>query len=145
MRQSTKTLILTVGLPRSGKTTWARKQGIPIVCPDEIRKAIYDQRFIRKAEPLVWYHAKVMVESLFGAGHDKVIVDATHTKKNWRLQWLSSQWKLKYKVFNTSKEVCIARAKEMDDDEIIPVILRYAIEFERPVIGEKNEEGRGTS
>src|SRR5690554_6874569 len=30
-------LICTVGLPRSGKTTWARKQSYPIVNPDSIR------------------------------------------------------------------------------------------------------------
>ncbi len=30
-------LILTVGLPRSGKTTWALEQGWPIVNPDSIR------------------------------------------------------------------------------------------------------------
>ena len=37
----TEDLIVMVGLPRSGKTTWARKQGYPIVNPDSIRLAFH--------------------------------------------------------------------------------------------------------
>jgi predicted kinase len=33
-------LILTVGLPRSGKTTWAKQQGVPMVNRDAIRLAL---------------------------------------------------------------------------------------------------------
>src|SRR5258706_417694 len=53
------TLIVMVGLPWSGKSTWAREQGNwPIVCPDEIRFALHGQRFIAEAEPWVWTIAK---------------------------------------------------------------------------------------
>ncbi|KKK82651.1 hypothetical protein LCGC14_2801230, partial [marine sediment metagenome] len=48
-----KKLILTVGLPRSGKSTWARKQGHPIVNPDSIRLALYGEPFIEEAEPMI--------------------------------------------------------------------------------------------
>jgi len=39
-----KILILTVGLPRSGKSTWAAKKGFPIVSPDAIRLAMHGMR-----------------------------------------------------------------------------------------------------
>ncbi|GAF94425.1 unnamed protein product, partial [marine sediment metagenome] len=64
-----KKLILTVGLPRSGKTTWARKQGIPMVNPDSIRLALHGKAFIEEAEPMIWTIAKYMVRALFIAGH----------------------------------------------------------------------------
>ena len=51
-------LICTMGLPRSGKSTWskkmAQKYGIPIVCPDSIRISLYARDFIVEAEPMVW-------------------------------------------------------------------------------------------
>ena len=40
-----KEIIVTVGLPRSGKTTWAREQGYPIVNPDSIRLSLHGKRF----------------------------------------------------------------------------------------------------
>src|SRR5882672_916000 len=64
-REKDKLLICTVGLPRSGKSTWARSQSFPIVCPDAIRIAIHGQRFISEAEPFVWATAKAMVRALF--------------------------------------------------------------------------------
>ena len=73
-----KTLILTVGLPRSGKSTWAMQQGYPVVNPDSIRLALHGHRFREESEEHVWAIAKTMVNSLFIAGHDKVIVDATN-------------------------------------------------------------------
>lgn len=128
----TKTLILTVGLPRSGKSTWSRQQGCPIVNPDSIRLALHGQRFQILAEPFVWAIAKVMVRSLFLAGHDKVIVDATHVKREYREQWRKEirDWNVVCKLIPTSKEECLARADAGDDDEIIPIIERMADQFE---------------
>jgi predicted kinase len=82
-------LILTVGLPRSGKTTWARAQGVPVASPDAISRALHGQRFIGVAEPFVWAIAKLMVRALFLAGHPTVIVDATNTTQKRRDEWKS--------------------------------------------------------
>ena len=80
-----ETLILTVGLPRSGKSIWAKKQGIPIVNPDSIRLALHGKAFILEAEDFVWTIAYTMARALFLAGHETVIIDATNiTKKGGR-------------------------------------------------------------
>lgn len=47
-----KTVILTSGLPRSGKTTWALKQSLSIVNRDAIRLALHGQPFIPEAEDI---------------------------------------------------------------------------------------------
>lgn len=126
-------LILTVGLPRSGKTTWARKQGFPIVNPDSIRLAMHGQRFQSLAEPLVWAIAQIMVRSLFLAGHDTVIVDATNTTKKRREIWMNADWATAFKVIPTCEAECVARAEAANDDEILPVIDRMAEQYESPV------------
>ena len=48
-----KTLILTVGLPRSGKSTWALQQGHPVVNRDGIRKALHGEVYLQPAEDMV--------------------------------------------------------------------------------------------
>jgi predicted kinase len=104
------TLIMTVGLPRSGKSTWAKKQNLPIVNPDSTRLALHGQRFTGAAEPMVWAIAHYMVESLFLAGHAIVILDATNTTKARRDEWKSKKWIRTYCISNTPIEVCIERA-----------------------------------
>lgn len=128
-----KTLIATVGLPRSGKSTWAIEQGFPIVCPDSIRLAIHGQRFLQQAESLVWSFAWNMVRSLFLSGHDTIIFDATsltersrnEIRKQMDINYLLSSFpiSIQYKVFAVSKEICIERAEKTFPD-LIPVIER---------------------
>lgn len=115
------TVILTVGLPYSGKTTWAEKQGHPIVSPDAIRLALHGQRYSTPAEPFVWAIASLMVDALFKAGHTTVIVDATNNTEARRKVW-TDKYQFKTEIFPASTEECIARALRQSDEEIIPVI-----------------------
>lgn len=117
-----KTLIGTVGLPRSGKSTWARKQGHPVVNPDSIRLALYGQAFIPDAEKMVWTIAHYMVSSLFIAGHDTVILDATNTVPQVRQQWMGKDWDCRWVVFWADKVTCLARAEASGQPYLIPVI-----------------------
>jgi len=127
-----KTLILTVGLPRSGKSTWAQKQDCPIVNPDSIRLSIHGQPFLKEIEPLVWAIAKIMVQSLFLAGHIKVILDATNVTKERRVFWESDLYLTKFKIFRTSEKECIRRAIKDKKDYLIPVIKDMELKWENP-------------
>jgi predicted kinase len=125
-----KILLCTMGLPRSGKSTWAKEQAFPVVNPDSIRLAMHGQRFYQQAEDLVWAHAKLMVRSLFIAGHHTVIVDATNGTKRRRAMWFDDDWVTYWKLFDTSREECIARAVKNSDPDIIPVIEQLATAWE---------------
>ena len=125
---ATTLLILTVGLPMSGKTTWARSTGHPIVNPDSIRLAIHGQRFYGPCEPFVWAVAYTMVNALFKAGHQTVIVDATNNTAKRRAEWFNRFGNVKLKFFHTLPEVCAERARQTGDAEIIPIIERMASE-----------------
>lgn len=116
-----KVLILTVGLPRSGKSTWAKQQGLPIVNLDAIRLALHGQAFVPDAEDMVWTMGRYMVKSLFLAGHDKVIVDATNGTRARRDKWVGD-WMRAFVKFDTDMETCLSRAS----DELKPVIRRMA-------------------
>lgn len=125
-------LKVTVGLPRSGKTTLCQKlktEGFVIVNPDSFRIAIHGQRFIAEAEPFVWAAVYAAVDGLRIAGHD-VVVDGTHITEKRR-----EPWKKRGAIFlpiGTTKEVCIERATALNDAEIILVIERMAAECDWP-------------
>ena len=125
-------LILTVGLPRSGKSTWAKEQGYPIVCPDAIRYALHGNQFLSDAEDMVWSIAKYMAKALFIAGNDTVIIDATNNTQKRRDIWEALAKKMdaevELKVFDTPKEVCIERAKATGMANLIPIIEKMADE-----------------
>jgi predicted kinase len=127
-----KTLILLCGLPRSGKTTWALNTKLPTVSPDSIRIVLHGQPFIGEAEPMIWVLTRYFIKSLFSYGFPIVILDATNTTEFRRKEWLSKEWDCKYKCFHTSKEVCIERAKQSPNGELVKVIERMSRELTFP-------------
>ena len=128
-------LVAAVGLPYSGKTgrieEIARKLSAPIVSPDALRVAMHGQRFLGSAERMVWATAHLMVDALFMAGHQFVMLDATCNTRRRRDDWARhkaySTW---FYVVDTSAEECIERAIAAGDTEIIRQIERMASEHE---------------
>ncbi|MBU8921740.1 MAG: AAA family ATPase [Bacteroidales bacterium] len=123
-------LILTVGLPRSGKSTWAKETGFPVVSPDAIRLALHGQRFETLAEPMVWAITKIMVRALFLTGSTTVVLDSTNTTKKRRNTWLSKDWEIAYEVFTTSAEECKRRARMTAQDDLCPIIDMMATNWD---------------
>jgi predicted kinase len=129
-------LILTVGLPRAGKSTWARGTGFPMVNPDSIRLALHGQVYQALAEDFVWAIAKNMVKSLFIAGHENVILDATNTthkrQEDWEGVAEDVDAEVYFKVFYTMSDLCIDRAITDNKEVLIPVIKRMTAAWEHP-------------
>ena len=131
-----RTLILTVGLPRAGKSTWAKARGYPVVNPDSIRLALHGQAFQKEAEGFVWAIAKVMVQSLFLSGHDVVVLDATNTTAKRRDEWMEVADRVnalvKYKVIYRTPQDCRDQAVRDQKDFLVPVINRMSDEWDHP-------------
>ena len=135
------TLIVTVGLPRSGKSTWAlatsKQLHCPVVSPDGVRLAVTGQRFVREAEPAVWSVVRYMVRALFHAGHKTVILDATNMTKSGRKFWLDESKNGNYGdstvmfvTFDTDPDLCKARALGTGMADLLPVIDMMHESFE---------------
>ena len=136
-----KQLICLVGLPLSGKTTWARGQGFPIVNPDSVRYAVYGHRFWAPGERILWGHVWCMVRALFLAGHEEVILDATNTTRKRRDECVKEgqdfigdpallTWLTVFQTIPTEEHECINRAISAEDEQIVPVIQKMARQFE---------------
>lgn len=126
-------LVLLVGLPCSDKDKWARKQRYPIVSIDAIKYSIHAH--LPAGEDLVQVIAHTMVKALFNAGHRKVLIDDYNIYKDCRDYWLRKfeHYQIEFKEFDTSKEVCIERAKKAGRENLIPIIERMA-ENREPVV-----------
>ncbi len=106
-------LLMMMGLPRSGKSTWAQSQGYPVVDCDAIRLAKTGQRWWGPIEHEIWPFAKTMIRSLFLAGHKIVILDSTSLIRNQRDKFINSddiQWDRYVKIIHTPVDICKQRA-----------------------------------
>lgn len=125
-------IVTLIGLPKSGKTTWALEQGHPIVNRDAIRLAMHGQRYIQKAEDIVTVFETNMAAALIIAGHEVVVIDACHNTEKRSARWhtladsLGVEWEPLF--IRTGKSVCIERAMAVKDYEIIPIIERMYAE-----------------
>ena len=137
MTNSKPILIVTVGLPRSGKSTWANQQGYPVVEPDAIRLALYDAVFIPAMEDFVWFIAKMLVKYHFLRGEHAVILDATNTTAKRRAVWMSDNWETHFQYFDTPADICKSRLTE-ENQCLVAVIDRMAENFETPHVEEHN-------
>lgn len=124
-------LIILVGLPRSGKSSFAKKLGYPIVNLDLIRLAMHGHIFLPDMEEFVWAYAKTLIKLEFLREAELVVLDATNTRRSRRNYWYG-QWQREFIVFNTKMEVCIERAKTDNRPELIAVIERMHRNFEFP-------------
>ena len=128
-----KILHMMVGLPRSGKSTEARKLNYPIIEPDAIRRSVHGTAWRAESEPLIWGLASVMTQTLFLTGYNDVVLDATNHTKQRRQIWESPHWLIQYHIVDTPKNICIQRARDTDQAYLIPVIERMAAQFELPL------------
>lgn len=138
-------VILTVGLPRSSKSTFRKnfikymavlnfKGKIVVVCPDDIREEITGDRNNQSRDKDVWPLVHERADEAFNEG-DFVFVDATNYNRRNRRVWVSD-YPCIVMVFETPLEVCINRAKINGPKGIIPVIEKFAKNFEYPTVGE---------
>lgn len=107
-------LILTVGIPGSGKSTWIKsKPGYVVINPDKIRGELGTSVSDQTATPAAWTEAKRRVSKALKQGKN-VIIDALNTNRfdrNRTLEGLPPH-QLKAKIFHVSPEEAKRRIKK---------------------------------
>ena len=123
-----KKLIITVGLPRSGKTTWCKEQPYPVVNPDAVRKTLGCYPFDKNRESEVWGLVEKMINTLFNYGYKNVILDSCNVSPR-RSKWEGKGFYCEYKIFKTDVETCKNRAIKLGQFDLLDMLDRMNSEF----------------
>jgi len=141
----TPTLTVMCAIPRSGKSTWVKKnkKDAIVISPDEIRKEIFGHQFHAPANPFVFSLSGAMASLLLKQGKD-VIADATHITHELRKSWypLIKQYKCKTRLVwiyidednQKNLEKCLERNENSPEGEKLPkeALMRMSFAFEPP-------------
>ena len=112
-------LIVLVGPPGSGKTTWARRNGDGVVhvSQDDLIYAITPTGFDHAYRPVYQAAEEAAARAALRAGHT-VIVDRTNRTRTHRRRWLELSCQESRPaiavVMSTSKELCRERNSKRD-------------------------------
>jgi hypothetical protein len=136
-------LFFTVGLPRSGKSTycdfWVQETPIyewpdgsrqtfrprAIVSGDDLRKAIHGHAYLPLSEPLVFSHMDVMTRTLLNRGFD-VIIDETCTTEETLLRYLRIDIEASPVFIDVWGDVCVRRAIATGKSYLVGPIQRMS-------------------
>ena len=111
-------MVVFVGLPRSGKSTFIDRHFFhyQILCPDDVRRGL-GVRHDRRLEPYVWSVVEAQGRAVLERGRS-LVVDATNTTEAARRRWidLAREYDCPLRLIwvDTPLEVCLERAGESD-------------------------------
>lgn len=112
-----RNVILNIGIPASGKTTWSKEQVANN--PSWMRIGRDDFRFMLKDQPILEHKGEKLLNTLIIESARKIllggfdlIIDNTHVKQSYineTVAALTDLADISFNVFNTPLEVCLER------------------------------------
>jgi predicted kinase len=115
-------LIITVGLPGSGKTTYLERLGVNAISSDEIRRLIADDPHDQSMNARIFFVVRFLIRQRIAAGRPVTYVDATHLTLWERAPYVKLARRfggeLEALFFDAPVEVCIAR--NQGRDRVVP-------------------------
>jgi len=133
-------IIITVGLPGSGKTTYLARLGVNAISSDEIRRLLADDPGDQTIQARVFTAIRYLVRQRLAIGRPATYVDATHLARWERRPYaqLARRYhcKLEALYFDVPIEVCIRRNRGRG--RVVPPssILAMAERLEQPTKAE---------
>ncbi len=132
-------LIMTKGLPGSGKSTWAKTQkGFKRVNKDDLRHMLDDGVWSKTNEQFVLTARNRLIESALGRGLSIICDDTNlHPKHEAELRAIADQFKAEFEIKDFTYvpiEVCIAQDLQRTNSVGEQVIRKHYNQFLRPKI-----------
>lgn len=123
------TFYLTAGAPGSGKSSWAKKAGYPIVSTDAIRQTHKLDLNSKEDTQRVYPLAKEELKRLFGEGQEVLIFDATNLDPHRRVNFIEMARRYQYRIVGVSTDIPLDTALRQNKarDAKVPeeVVRRY--------------------
>ena len=140
-RRTKGTVVLAIGLPGSGKSTWFKRRGAVPLSSDVIRSMLFDDVTEVRFQDLVFSTLRSLLRARLVARMPVNYVDATNLSPHDRRGWIKMAHDFGYEVqavfFDVLLEVCMQRNARRD--RVVPedVMKRMADKLRPP----KFEEG----
>lgn len=133
-------IVITVGLPGSGKSTYLERRGFNAISSDEIRRLIADDAGDQTIHARVFATIRYLIRQRLSVGRPVTYVDATHLTRWERKPYIQlarrHDCEIEALFFDVPVEVCIARNSVRE--RVVPeeAILKMAKVMEPPAIEE---------
>jgi len=134
-------VILAIGLPGSGKSSWFKRHNIAPLSSDTLRVMLFDDPTEQRYQDLIFSNLRSMLRARLIARRPLNYVDATNLTAHDRQGWIKLSKDYGYDVqavfFDVPLEVCLERNQKRD--RVVPedVMRRMAGKMKAP----KFEEG----
>ncbi len=106
-------VVLAIGLPGSGKTTWFRRRGVTPLSSDLLRNILFDDVEEQRYQGLVFSTLRSLLRARLIAKMPWNYVDATNLSTHERRQWIKMAKSFGYETqavfFDVPLEVCLDR------------------------------------
>lgn len=106
-------VVLAIGLPGSGKTTWFKRRGVTPLSSDMLRSILFDDITEQRYQGLVFSTLRSLLRARLIAKMPWNYVDATNLSPHERRQWIKMARSFGFEVqavfFDVPIEVCLDR------------------------------------
>ena len=137
-------VVLAIGLPGSGKTTWFGRRGITPLSSDLLRNILFDDVEEQRYQGLVFSTLRSLLRARLIARMPMNYVDATNLSIHERRQWIKMAKSFGYEVqavfFDVPLEVCLERNRQRDRSVSEDVMRKMAEKLKPPVFEEGFEK-----
>ncbi|MGA2809584.1 MAG: AAA family ATPase [Terracidiphilus sp.] len=137
-------VVLAIGLPGSGKTTWFRRRGVTPLSSDLLRNILFDDVEEQRYQGLVFSTLRSLLRARLIARMPWNYVDATNLSIHERRQWIKMSKSFGYEVqavfFDVPLDVCLDRNRQRDRSVSEDVMRKMAEKLKPPVFEEGFEK-----
>jgi len=139
-RPSKGVVVLAVGLPGSGKSSWFKRHNINPLSSDVLRSMLFDDPAEQRFQDLVFSNLRSMLKARLIARRPTNYVDATNLTPQERQSWTKLAKDFGYDVhavfFDVPLDVCIERHQRRD--RLVPedVMREMAAKLKAPTFDE---------